>query len=74
MRYKMGAYHLAALRFGEAASAFAASQGVYKAGGRRTNGPSMAMMAVQGYLIVSDAAGAERMLAEISAYRMRPSQ
>mmetsp|Transcript_67575 Transcript_67575/g.100213 ORF Transcript_67575/g.100213 Transcript_67575/m.100213 type:complete len:394 (-) Transcript_67575:158-1339(-) len=70
--YKKAIYHLAALEFAEAAVAYEASQQIYKAAGRRSLGPSMAMKAAQCY-IISDKPGSkeniERMVAEVTTYK-----
>eukprot|EP00565_Helicotheca_tamesis_P005358 CAMPEP_0185735250 /NCGR_PEP_ID=MMETSP1171-20130828/24688_1 /TAXON_ID=374046 /ORGANISM="Helicotheca tamensis, Strain CCMP826" /LENGTH=693 /DNA_ID=CAMNT_0028405473 /DNA_START=3 /DNA_END=2084 /DNA_ORIENTATION=+ len=69
--YKKAIYNLAALEFEEAAKAYEASQQIYKAAGRRSLGPSMAMKAAQCYFIAggsSSKESVERMLEEVATY------
>mmetsp|Transcript_10802 Transcript_10802/g.16587 ORF Transcript_10802/g.16587 Transcript_10802/m.16587 type:complete len:692 (+) Transcript_10802:183-2258(+) len=72
--YKKAIYRLAALEFREAAVAFEVSQQIYKAAGRRSLGPSMAMGAAKCYIISGVGVGdsmqdAKRMMEEVATYK-----
>lgn len=72
--YKKAIYRLAALDFKEAALSFEASQQIYKAAGRRSLGPSMAMGAAKCYLIAEGGGdeaeqAAKRMIQEVATYK-----
>mmetsp|Transcript_8253 Transcript_8253/g.11986 ORF Transcript_8253/g.11986 Transcript_8253/m.11986 type:complete len:698 (+) Transcript_8253:143-2236(+) len=72
--YKKAIYRLAGLDFKEAALSFEASQQIYKAAGRRSLGPSMAMGAAKCYLIAEGGGdeavkSAKRMMQEVATYK-----
>jgi hypothetical protein len=52
LQYKRALYHLARLEFAAAASAFATSQAIYKASGRRSLGPAMALYSAHCHAIL----------------------
>ena len=67
--YKRALYHLATLSFADAARGFAQSQAVYKAAGRRSLAPAMAMNAAHCHIISGDLEAAAAMMEEVAAYR-----
>lgn len=70
--YKKAIYHLAALEWIEAARAFELAQAIYKASGRRSLGPSMAMYAAQCFCIDGGDGCEEavaRMMGEVATYK-----
>jgi len=72
LMYKKAIYHLAALQWDEAGEAFETSQAIYKAAGRRSLGPAMAVSAAHCYCIARKG-GAEddvkRMMDEVAVYK-----
>ena len=67
--YKRAVYHLAALQWLEAGAAFEESLNVYRAAGRRSMGPAMAVGALLALLLGGDAAKAEEMASVVDEYQ-----